>query len=172
EEEYRDYRRLEKSAQSFLTDLHVTANDALERLCPKSTKEIVQAELQRNAAHLHSRIRKWAKDGKELLNQEIKRFNELIEECNKAYHAEVYPILEDVELGRMDFIKAMRMLDEAFQIHDLRNSQKLHPYVTALQNLRDQIDLEGLASHSMKESIELKKEADRLSALAQLGITV
>lgn len=172
EDDYRDYRRLERRAQAHLSDLHATANNALEHLCPKSTKEIVQAELQRNAAHLHSRVRKWAKEGKELLNQEIQRFNEMIDECNKAYHAEVSPILEDVEHGRTDFTKAMHMLDDAYQIQDLKNSQKLQPYVSALLSLRDQIDLEGLASHSMKESIELKKEADRLSALAQLGITV
>lgn len=172
EDEYRDYRRLENRAISLLNEVQGSVNAALERLCPKSAPQIVQSELQRNAAHLHARIRKWSTEGKSLLNEEIQRFNDLVEECNKSYHAEVFPILEDVDKGRTALVSALKSLDDAYLIHDLKNAQRLQPYITALQSLRDQIDLEGLTSHSLKESIALKKEAERLNALAQLGITV
>jgi len=172
EDDYADYRSLEKKATELLNQLQATINDALEKHCPKSVGEIFETELQRNAAHLHSRIRKWANEGNKLLTEEIQRLGELVSECNKAYHFEMMPILSEVEEGRLELSLALKRLDDAFHIHDQKNGQLLQPYITAIQSIRDQIDLEGLASHNIKESIELRKEADRLNALAQLGITV
>ena len=55
---------------------------------------------------------------------------------------------------------------------EVENTQKLSPYITALERINEQIDLEGLAIHSMNESLKYREEVARLHSLAQLGITV
>lgn len=172
ESDYRDYRRIENRIQSLLADLHTTANKALEKFFPKSAAEVLQVELQRNAAHLHARIRKMANEGRKLISTELTSFNALVEEQNKAYHLKTSSIVEDLENGDLELSEALHRLDYEYQKQDLDNIQKLRPYISALQSLKEQIDIEGLAAHSVKEGIELKKEAERLNALAQLGITV
>ncbi|HCD7786079.1 TPA: histidine kinase, partial [Escherichia coli] len=50
--------------------------------------------------------------------------------------------------------------------------QTYAPYITALESLREEIDLEGLAISSVNENTRLKKQVEQVNALAQLGITV
>lgn len=62
--------------------------------------------------------------------------------------------------------KALTILDETQLKVDLDNRQKLGPYITALDSLEEQIDLEGLALHSMNESIKYREELARLHSRA------
>jgi signal transduction histidine kinase len=80
--------------------------------------------------------------------------------------------LEDLELKQIPLSVVLDKLDEEFYKQEFENTQRLQTYVTALNNIRDQIDLEGLAISSLNESAKWKDEAARLHQLAQLGITV
>lgn len=172
EEDYREYRRKERKASSLLTSMNESVAIALERFNPKAPEEIVYNELQRNAAYLHSKIRKWSADARSILNEELKRIIQIVEDRNKAYHDAVGHLPREVEEGKIELKLALAMLDDIYHEHQQINKEIFSPYIAALQSLSDQIDLEGIVAHSLRESDGLREEVKRLNSLAQLGITV
>lgn len=144
----------------------------LEILKPKSTRDVAYSELNRNAAFLHNRLRKWSHETKQILTSEIRRLTDLVDERNKRYHTEMLPLLEDLEQNRISLTNALDALDKERDKQDRENAELFEPYISTLKSLQDSIDIETLVSFTMKESTEVQKELERLNALAQLGITV
>lgn len=172
DETYGDYRRKRGQVKELLVQLNDTVVRKLEILKPKSSRDVASSELNRNAAFLHSRLRRWSDETKEILNSEIRRITELVECRNKSYHTEMIPLLEDLEQNRISLTKALDILDKERDKLDRENSELFEPYISTLKSLQSSIDIETLVSFTMKESDDVRKELDRLNALAQLGITV
>jgi signal transduction histidine kinase len=172
DEDYRNYREQELTAKELVKQLDSSANAALEKFNKTSDFDTAQSVFRSKVGHLQSKIRKWSKEGRELLQEELNRFNQLVDERNKAFHSAMSNSLEDLRLERVKLPYVLKKMDEEFEKQDIENTQRLQPYLTALQSIKEQIDLEGLAIHSMNESSKWKKEAEKLNSLAQLGITV
>ncbi len=172
EKEYRMYREQELNAKELVKQLDSSANAALEKFNKTSDSDIAQSVFRSKVGHLQSRIRKWSKEGRKVLQEELNSFNQLVEERNKAFHNAMADLLEDLRLERVELAYVLERMDEEFEKQGIENIQRLQPYLTALQSIREQIDLEGLAIHSMNESSKWKREAEKLNSLAQLGITV
>jgi len=172
EKEYRMYREQELTAKKLVKQLDSSANAALEKFNKTSDSDIAQSVFRSKVGHLQSRIRKCSKEGRKVLQEELNRFNQLVEERNKAFHNAMSDLLEDLRFERIELAYVLEQMDEEFEKQDIENIQRLQPYLTALQSIREQIDLEGLAIHSMNESSKWKREAEKLNSLAQLGITV
>ncbi|MDM8541913.1 ATP-binding protein [Desulfococcaceae bacterium HSG9] len=170
--EYQMYREQELNAKELIKQLDSSANTALEKFSKASDSDIAQSVFRSKVGHLQSRIRKWSKEGRKILQEELNRFNQLVDERNKSFHNVMSDLLEDIRLERIELAYVLERMDEEFEKQDIENTQRLRPYLTALQSIREQIDLEGLAIHSMNESSKWKKEAEKLNSLAQLGITV
>ncbi|MCP6026244.1 hypothetical protein NL375_33960, partial [Klebsiella pneumoniae] len=66
--------------------------------------------------------------------------------------------LEDLNLNKISLSDVLYKLDAEQQKVEIENKQKLSPYITALERINEQIDLEGLAIHSMNESIRYRDE--------------
>ncbi|MBW2037969.1 MAG: histidine kinase, partial [Deltaproteobacteria bacterium] len=172
EKAYFNYRRKSGQIKELLAQLNDTVVRKLETLKPKSPRDVAFSELNRNAAFLHNRIRKWSHETKEILNSEIRRLADLVNERNKRYHTETLPLLEGLEHNRISLTKALDFLDKERDKQDRENAELFEPYISTLKSLQDSIDIETLVSFTMKESTEVQKELERLNALAQLGITV
>lgn len=172
EETYSDYRRKSGQVKELLTQLNDTVVRKLEIIKPKSTRDLAYSELNRNAAFLHNRLRKWSHETKQILSAEIRRLTDLVDERNKRYHAEMLPLLEDLEHNRISLTNALDALDKERDKQDRENAELFEPYISTLKSLQDSIDIETLVSFTMKESTEVQRELERLNALAQLGITV
>lgn len=172
EETYSDYRRKSGQVKELLTQLNDTVVRKLEILKPKSPRDVAYSELNRNAAFLHKRLRKWSHETKEILNSEIRRLADLVDDRNKRYHTEMLPLLEDLEHNRISLTKALDALDKERDKQNRENAELFEPYISTLKSLQNSIDLETLVSFTMKDSNEVRQELDRLNALAQLGITV
>ena len=172
EEAYRVYRRKEKLAHARLSEINDSINIVIDRLSPRSPHEIALQQQQSLAAQLHSRIRKWSIQGRSLLAEESGRFNQIVEERNKAFHQATSPIIDEITKGNIGLSKALSVLDEQYQEHYRLNSDIFAPYLASLQNMREAIDFENLLTHSLAESAKLNEEIQRLHSLAQLGITV
>lgn len=172
QDEYREYRQIELSAIDTVKNLESSINAALSKLVTVNDFEIAMGIFNSKAGQLHAQIRKLAKEGREILQQESASFNAIVEERNKAYRIALADSLEDLELKQIPLSVVLEKLDQEFYKQEFENTQRLQTYVTALGNLRDQIDLEGLAISSLNETTKWKEEAARLHQLAQLGITV
>lgn len=172
EEAYRAYRRDSREAAELLTQLGATLIRQLEIVKPKSPQELAYSELNRNAAFLHSRLRKWTAEAKDMLNAELQRIAALTEERNKSYHLEMLPRLDDLEHRRVSLPQLLDELDSERDRQDRKNAEIFEPYISVLKSLQESIDIESMISFALEESSANRQKLDELNALAQLGITV
>lgn len=172
EERYTAYRRESKRAKEMLDSVDDALNLALEVINPRSARDLVYSELSANAAFLHRRIRSWLQEARALLTAEQERLAALQDERNKAYHAKMLPLIEEVQQGSMTLREATARLEEERDLQDMENATLFESYVSTLSSLKESIDLASLAQYSEEKVDELREEVDRLHSLAQLGITV
>jgi len=172
ENDYKNYRRDSREATELCMQLNDTLIKQLEVLKPKSPSETAYSELNRNAAFLHNRLRKWSREANEILNSEIQRINRLTDERNKSYHLEMLPRLDDLEHQRTSLTQVLDELDRERDRQDSKNAEVFEPYISVLKSLQESVDVEALISFTLEESSNLHKKLEELNALAQLGITV
>ncbi|MFT7389639.1 MAG: signal transduction histidine kinase [Candidatus Endobugula sp.] len=169
---YKEYRDFELRGKELLKQLDASVNFALSRLVTTSDYEVAQKTFNSKAGQLQHVIRGLAKSGKEILREETQSFDAIVSVLNKAYHQTMSADLEDLKLGKTTLGMVLDRLDDEYAKQEIEVIQKLKPYVTALENIKQKIDLEGLAIHSINEMEKWKEEAGRIHQLAQLGITV
>ncbi|NQY89528.1 MAG: sensor histidine kinase [Colwellia sp.] len=169
---YENYRSLELRAQEITKRLHVSADAAIEKYTTKSDVDVAKSQLNTNRGYITAKVKKLAAEGRSLLKGELERFEQLVGNCNKAYDVALIEVMQDLELGKLTPSEAMKQIDKEYQRQEIANEYALKPYVTALNSIKDAIDLEGLAIESMREANKWQQEASRLNGLAQLGITV
>jgi signal transduction histidine kinase len=172
EEDYRAYRKQELMAKELVGNLSFFVNKAISDSKEESDVEKAEKIYRGKVASLNSSITKYANDGKEMLGKQVEEFNKLVKHCREQYKLATADVLEDLNLEKIPLNEVLNKLDEEQEKLEVENAQKLSPYVTALSRINEQIDLEGLAIHSMNETIKYREEVTRLHALAQLGITV
>ncbi|MGI2095897.1 ATP-binding protein [Shewanella glacialipiscicola] len=172
EDDYRYYRKHELAAKELVQQLTFVVNKALEESTQKTDLEKAIEVYRSKLASLNSSINRYAIRGKEALSKQISDFDRVVKQCREQYKYEVEGALEDLKLEKISLGKMLMILDETQLKVDVESKQKLGPYTTALESLEEQIDLEGLALHSMNESIKYREELARLHSLAQLGIAV
>ncbi|MBS4095445.1 MAG: ATP-binding protein [Sulfuricella sp.] len=172
ESDYREFRNCDIRAAELVVRLSDSISHTLEKIKPQSSRDAAYSEISRNAAYLQHRLRKWSAEAKDILSAEIKRVSGLVEDRNKRYHTETLPLLDDLEHGRTTLSKVLDQLELERDKQDRENSDIFEPYISTLKSLQESVDIESLVSFTMDESAGLRREVDRLNALAQLGITV
>jgi signal transduction histidine kinase len=169
---YKDFRNNALRASEMVGQLRDSISVAIDRVKPKSKEEIAHSLLQRNAAYLHGRIRKWAIECRSLMDGETQRIGSLVEDRNKSYHASVASLLSDLREDRASLSDVLKRLDSEKERQDQENEQLFENYLSTIKALAENIDLQNLVSVSITESIANREEIQRLNSLAQLGITV
>lgn len=172
EEDYRAYRKEELLCKEMVKDLSYVINKAIADSTQKSDYEKAHEVYRSKLASINNSITRYASRGKEMLVKQQVQLEELIKNCREQYKLVMEESLEDLNLGRISLPVVLEKLDHEQEKIEIENAQKLSPYVTALERINEQIDLEGLAIHSMNESVRYRDELARLHSLAQLGITV
>lgn len=172
EERYVSYRDGVQSVQATLTKVEETLEREVERLNPKNPRDLLAQQAERHDAQVKGRIQSWRRSISALQQSEFDRLKKLYAERNKEFSSDSGPILAKFDRGEIDYPTARRALDELKDRHVETNAQMFEPYVAALENLSESIDLEHLASFGADENRELRTELDRLNSLAQLGIAV
>jgi len=172
EERYLNYRKDFRRAKELLDLIIDSLDSAMEKIKPRSAKDIAYAELNENAAFLQKRLRAWTQEAKGLLNSEQERITQLQSERNKAYHAKMMPLIDDVEHERVSLRQVTVELEQELNRQDADNAELFEPYISALNSLKERIDLAGLAYFSQDQADELREEVDSLHGLAQQGIAV
>ncbi|QXP20297.1 histidine kinase [Shewanella algae] len=172
EDDYRYYRKHELAAKELVQQLTLVVNKALEESKQKNDFDKASEVYRSKVASLNSAITRYAVRGKEALSKQVFDFDNVVKQCRDQFKIAVEETLEDLRLEKISLGEVLTILDETQMKVDLENRQKLGPYATAIESLEEQIDLEGLALHSMNESIKYREELARLHSLAQLGITV
>ena len=172
ETEYREYRDIENNLKMLLNSLKQTISNAIDNLVVKEDIEIAEKNFASKAGVLHQKIRKIANSGRNILKGEERRFEEQIDAANKAFHQKLTVHLDDLAAKRTTLQHVNSIIEIEYQKQDIEITQTLNAYINALESLKEQIDLEGLAIQSVNENSRLQKQNEQLHALAQLGISV
>jgi len=172
EDEYLEYRKQEKKIATLLSQINSSLSIALEKFSPKAPEEIIAAEFQRNKTQIIKRVRSWASVARNELKQEEDRLDGLVQLRTNAYQEAVGDVSEKVLEKKLTLSEALNKLSEEYEVQSTENEEIFPPYITALQSLREMIDLQNLATLSLSESEQLREDLDRINALAQLGIAV
>lgn len=172
EDDYRAYRKEELYCKAVIKDLTYVINKAITESSQKSDYEKAHEIYRSKLASINNSITRYAARGKEMLLKQQVELEDLIKNCRDQYKLAMEESLEDLNLAKVSLQIVLEKLDAEQERIEIENAQKLSPYVTALERINEQIDLEGLAIHSMNESVRYRDELARLHSLAQLGITV
>lgn len=169
---YKEYRSNAARASDLVARLRDTISTAIDTIKPKSSHDIAYSELNRNAAFLQGRLRKWSSEAKQLLSTELSRLSNLLEERNKAYHAATLPLLSSLDSGVSALSDILKQLETEKDRQDAENAETFEAYISTLKSLQDNVNIESLVNFALAESASTREEIQRLNALAQLGITV
>ncbi|WP_038182296.1 sensor histidine kinase [Vibrio rhizosphaerae] len=172
EDDYRSYRRSELAAKEIIQQLTSAVNRAIAESQQKTDYEKATEIYRSKLASVNNSITKYATRGREMLSKQQTELDNLVKHCREQYKTVVENELEDLKLEKIPLSKVLTILDEEQEKVEIENAQKLSPYITALERINEEIDLEGLAIHSMNESTKYREELARLHSLAQLGVTV
>ncbi len=172
EDEYSAYRRNIAACTETIRSLTVKVDEAIQRIKPPNPRELIEKQLQRNAAQIHGRIRKWKGEITELQAFESERIANLIAERNKIFRSKASAFVEHVENGDISLSDALSQMEDLRAGIDEENQEIFGSYIRALESLTESIDLELLALDSTEENDKLRGDLDRLNGLAQLGIAV
>lgn len=172
EESFASYRDGQRSAGVLLTGVQREIERAIERINPAKPRALLERQIARHAAQIHSRIQQWRRTVEGLQRSEAERIRGLVADRNKTFHGEALPLLARFDRGELSYAEVSKALERLKADIDEANESLFGPYAGALESLRESIDLEGLAAFGMEELSDLRAELERLNALAQLGIAV
>ncbi|MGD8204949.1 ATP-binding protein [Pantoea sp. FN0305] len=172
EDDYRSYRKEELRCKEIIREMTIAINQAITASTQKTDYEKAHEIYRSKLAAINNSITRYAARGKEMLARQQGEFDELVRYCREQYKLSMDGYLEDLRLNKIMLAPVLSLLDSEQQRIDIENAQKLSPYITALERINEQIDLESLAIHSMNETTRHRDEVARLHSLAQLGITV
>ncbi len=169
---YLAYRQGFQSVQATLDEMSSTLEREVERINPKDPRDLLVQQAARQGAQVRARIQGWKKNIENLQRAEFDRLGKLIAQRSKEFQTDSEPLIGRFDRGETPYMEASKQLEALRDRHVEDNAQLFAPYVAALENLTESIDLEHLASFGAEENVELRSELDRLNALAQLGIAV
>lgn len=172
EKNFKEFRSAMNRSSEIIGQLRDSISVAIDKVKPRSQSDLAHSQLNRNASYLNARVRKWALECKQLLAAESQRLAEVIDTRNKSYYASTLPLLGELEASRLSLSEVLRRLDDEKEVQDQENTRVFQSYLSTLQALTENIDLEGLVSFTLAENATNREEIQRLNALAQLGITV
>jgi signal transduction histidine kinase len=172
EQEYRQYRTAYLRSGDLITNLTLSLSSAIEKVRPQTQRDIAYSAINRNAAFLQDRLRKWSAEARQLLGSEVGRVTAFVDDRNKRYHAATLSLLEDLERTRLSINDVLVQLEAEKDREDQENSEFFEPYISVLRDLQESVDLGTLVTVTLEGADEAQSEIARLNALAQLGITV
>ncbi len=172
EARYADYRRQMRAVESALKMLHEELDRKIEEIRPSNPRASLEEQRKRQAGQIGRRVDTWNESINALQRAEYARIRDLVNQRKDLFHSEADGLLHRFDTGNLPYSEVSKLMDGLKQRIDEENADLFVPYIAALQNLQERIDLEHLATFGMEEIADLRIELERLNSLAQLGIAV
>lgn len=172
QDKYVAYRDSMSSAAVLVEAASAEIDRQIERIDPAQPRTLLEQQLARHSSQLAERIQQWKLRIEELQRAEYERVRALVAERTRAFSAEASPLLAAFDRDDLTFAETAKRLEQEKERVDGENADHFLPYISALESLKESIDLEHLAAFGMDEVSDMRVELDRLNSLAQLGIAV
>lgn len=172
ETSYREYRDLYGSVASRIQDVRTRWTTENERLNPRPPVDVARSHLGRNQKAVTDRLSGWRRSIATLLRSEGARIDAQIDENLKSFYRDASPLLVDVESGRTPLRTAMEEMDELRDGLTAEFEDIYEPYLRALGQLSEGVDLDGAFAYAGAREATLERRLDQIQGLAQIGISV
>lgn len=172
EDDYRSFRSHLQRCQTLLGSMNDKISEAIQEIKPPEPEEILNQQMQRNGGLIQAELRKWKKQIGELQTSEQSRIDGVFSDRSKLFHSKAMPLIERVRAGEIELKHATELMAQWRSEISEENSDIFEGYLSALELLRDNIDLGLIATQGTSDNYELREELTRINQLAQLGITV
>lgn len=172
EERYREYRDRYSTLAARVEDIRANWTVQSERLQARPPIDIARSQLGRNQKAVTDRLTKWRRSINDLLKDEAARIDEQIDRDLKEFYKLVAPLLDEVESGRMKLRVALDEMDEVRDRLTRQFSEVYDPYLRALTQLSEGVDLEGAFAYAGARESTLERRLEQIQGLAQIGISV
>jgi hypothetical protein len=90
----------------------------------------------------------------------------------KEFYQQAAPLLADLEAGRISLGNALTGMDDIREALMLRFIQTYEPYLRAVRQLSEGIDLDSAFAYAGEQAVELERKLETMEGLAQVGISV
>jgi signal transduction histidine kinase len=171
EESYRVYRNAYREFSALLDSLGKKVAEQSERLPHQKPREVLKTHLNANQARISDKLRKHLKAIRDNLEELKRTWTRRAEEDGSRYYEKSNPLLDDLEKGtRLSTL--LNLLDAYYQELDQELDCKYEPFIRALQQLLENIDLDSALTITEDERSALEEKLSHFHALAQMGISI
>ena len=178
----KELSRLKGRNDAILKDLAATEHalaeferrfqDAVVHYTPRDPQEILAEQVREAVFAVRRQIEEFKSRIQSLQRDQFATVNELTERRVLEFRTEAGAVVDRHSADTIEFADAVDAVTELRDSWTDDNRDIFGVYVSALEAVKEQIDLETLASVQVQDLHEANAELDRLTALAQLGIAV
>ncbi len=171
ESDYRVFRDRFKELTAALDALGTSVAKTIEELGSEPSEVVAEKRLQSNQSRLNATVDKYRKTIEGQLNELRDSWKSQASEDFKVYYQRATPLLGDLERGvRLGTL--LNSLDALAAELEETFAERYEPFLRALEQLRNNIDLEGALAVTEDERAQLDKRVNDFNTLAQLGIAM
>lgn len=172
EEVYRGFRDQFTNTSELLNKIQDNIGYLQEGLSPKMPQELVKERIDSSIKHYKKDISSHITSLKSELSSEIKRLEQLTDGSLRKISSDLEKIQYEVTNNLITLQQGFSEVDSKVGEGKLETDTLFNAYSLAIDNLKNDIDLNAIASYDAAEFEQLQNEVIRLNSLAQLGITV
>lgn len=172
EDRYREYRDQYSALAASIEEIRSTWTAQTERMQARPAEEVVRSQLGRNQKAITDLLVRWRSSINALLKDESRRIDEAVDDDLKTFYRLASPLLADIEAGRTSLRSALDEMDEVRDRLTRKFSEVYPPYLRALTQLSEGIDIEGAFAYAGAREATLEHRLDQIQGLAQIGISV
>ena len=161
-----------REAAAAIEGYQVIVRSAVQTLRTDNPEDVVRERVDAALASMRKTIASMRSRVEELQREQNRTVRELAETRMSAFGDELEALLRRHSAGLVTFEEALDGIARRENDWLGENRVAFGLYESALEAVRERIDLQTLASVRMRELGEANQEVERLNALAQLGIAV
>lgn len=172
EQEYGDYAQVFRTASNKWEALAEASRAVLQTLVDSKPEEIFRRERVVRMSELEKVAQNLRGQGVALLEEAKQRTHVAAEEYVKDFGTQMLSLNSEVASKTISLDPALKKLDARFSDARSELEQMLWNLNSTFEALRDNIDLNFVATSGVDELAELRAQLSTINSLAQLGITV
>ncbi|WP_456297285.1 ATP-binding protein [Vibrio sp. AK197] len=172
EKTYREFRDKFVEVSQWLNNTQQSIDRLQEDLSPKSTVELIENRINSIVKSYRRNINSHINFIRSEFTSEIDRLTRVTSGHLSGIESDLNKIRHEVTNDAISLQQGFSDAERRFDEYKLEVDTIFSAYSIAIDNLKNDIDLNAIASYDMNEFEQLQNEVIRLNSLAQLGITV
>lgn len=168
---YRRYRDDYRALRAAVDALSGEISTALETMRVEEPEEVANRRLQSNQSRLSARVDRYRKTIESQLGELRDKWRSQSEADFKQYYLRASPQLQDIGRG-VRLATVLNGLDATTAELEEDFAGRYEPFLRALEQLRNDIDLEGALAVTEDERAQLDRRVNEFNVLAQMGIAI